>query len=202
MANGVEKLDLIRGAATRVFARKGFHAARAEEIAEEAGIAVGTIYNYFDSKAQILLAIFEREFDEEIGLYESLARSGMPIPERFREILRAHFARLADSRDLAVVLVRERYNGSGEIGEALGKMHRKMLSRVEGLLQDGVDAGWLRPCNVRIVAPALFAVVQSISEVAMIYPESQQKEFLSKAPEELVSLIWSGIAHVAGGGPT
>jgi TetR/AcrR family fatty acid metabolism transcriptional regulator len=195
MANGHEKQDLIRDAAIRVFARKGFHATRAEEIAEEAGIAVGTIYNYFESKAQILLSIFEREFDEELGLYESLAKSGMSVAERFREILRVHFARLAESRDLAVVLVRERYNSSSEIGDAMTRMHRKMLDRIEKLLQDGIGQGWLRACNVRMVAPALFAVVQSISEVAMIYPECQQKAFLAKAPEELASLIWNGLSH-------
>jgi hypothetical protein len=54
---------------------------------------------------------------------------------------------------------------------------------------------------VRIIAPALFAVVESISEVAMIYPESQQKAFLARAPEELANLIWSGLAHDAKGAP-
>jgi TetR/AcrR family fatty acid metabolism transcriptional regulator len=202
MAAGMEKEGMIRNAAIRVFARKGFHATRAEEIADEAKIAVGTIYNYFESKAQILLSIFEREFDEEVGLYESLAKSGMSIQERFREILRAHFARLAESRDLAMVLVRERYNGAGEIGEAMAKMQRKMLDRIEKLIQAGVDDGWVRACNVRMVAPALFAVVQSISEAAMIYPESQQKAFLARAPEELATLIWRGLAHDAKGALT
>ncbi len=199
MAVEAQKQDLIRDAAIRVFARKGFHATRAEEIAEEAGIAVGTIYNYFESKAQILLSIFEREFDEEVGLYESLAQSGISVLERFREILRVHFARLAESRDLAVVLVRERYNGSGEIGDAMAKMQRKMLDRIERLLQDGIQEGWLRACNVRMIAPALFAVVQSIGETAMIYPESQQKAFLAKAPEELASLLWSGLGEAGQG---
>ncbi len=199
MAVEAHKQDLIRDAAIRVFARKGFHATRAEEIAEEAGIAVGTIYNYFESKAQILLSIFEREFDEEVGLYESLAQSGISVLERFREILRVHFARLAESRDLAVVLVRERYNGSGEIGDAMAKMQRKMLDRIERLLQDGIQEGWLRACNVRMIAPALFAVVQSIGETAMIYPESQQKAFLAKAPEELASLLWSGLGEAGQG---
>ncbi len=141
MASDPAKQDLIRNAAIRVFARKGFHTTRAEEIAEEAGIAVGTIYNYFESKSQILLSIFEREFDEEVGLYESMAKSGVSVRERFSKILSAHFARLAESRDLAMVLVRERYNGSGEIGEAMAKMQRKMLDKIEKLIQDGVDAG-------------------------------------------------------------
>jgi TetR/AcrR family transcriptional regulator, fatty acid metabolism regulator protein len=195
LANDPDKQTLIREAAIRVFARKGFHATRAEEIAEEAGIAVGTIYNYFQSKSHVLLAILEREFDEEIGLYESLAKSGFSAPERIRQILAAYFARLAGSRDLAKVLVRERYNVSGEIGDALARMRGKMLARIEQLIQDGIDEGWLRPCNVRIVAPAVFAVVQSISEAALVYPESKQRTFLAKAPEELANLIWQGLGQ-------
>jgi len=189
------KDDLIREAAIRVFARKGFHATRAEEIAEEAGIAVGTIYNYFQSKAQILLSIFEREFDVEIALYESLAKSGLSVPERIREILHAHFTRLTTHRDLGKVLVRERFNWSDEIGGDLARMYRKMLGRIEALIQEGIDQGWLRPCNTRIVASALFAVVQSISSVEMIYPESQRKALHDKAPNELVDLIWNGLGR-------
>jgi hypothetical protein len=101
-----------------------------------------------------------------------------------------------------MVPARERYTSAGEIGEAMVRMHRKMLDRIERLIQDGVDEGWLRACNVRMVAPALFAVVQSISEAAMIYPQSQQRAFLAEAPEELASLIWAGLADARKGALT
>jgi len=58
VANPAEKKNLIRQAAIRAFSHKGFYNTRAEEIAREAGIAVGTIYNYFVSKEEILLSIF------------------------------------------------------------------------------------------------------------------------------------------------
>lgn len=44
-------------AAARVFAQKGFHRATAKEIAEEADLAVGTIYNYFENKEDIIIEI-------------------------------------------------------------------------------------------------------------------------------------------------
>jgi AcrR family transcriptional regulator len=50
----------ILDAATTVFARKGFHQATIRDIAQQAGIADGTIYNYFDNKPALLLGIFER----------------------------------------------------------------------------------------------------------------------------------------------
>ncbi len=55
----------ILDAATKVFAEKGFHPTTIKDIASKAGIADGTIYNYFENKTALMLGIFERlnEFD-------------------------------------------------------------------------------------------------------------------------------------------
>ena len=50
----------ILDAATSVFAEKGFHRATIKEIARVAGIADGTIYTYFASKDEVLLAVLDR----------------------------------------------------------------------------------------------------------------------------------------------
>jgi AcrR family transcriptional regulator len=50
----------ILDAASLVFAEKGFHSTTIREIAKQAGVADGTIYNYFDNKPALLLGIFER----------------------------------------------------------------------------------------------------------------------------------------------
>ena len=42
----------------RVFARQGFHACRVSDIADEAGVAYGLVYHYFDSKDEILDTLF------------------------------------------------------------------------------------------------------------------------------------------------
>jgi AcrR family transcriptional regulator len=48
-------------AAERLFAKKGFAEVAMEDVAARAGLAVGTIYNYFPSKSALLLAIVRRE---------------------------------------------------------------------------------------------------------------------------------------------
>jgi AcrR family transcriptional regulator len=64
MANGgpTEKRRAILDAAIRVFARQGFHAARVSDIAEEAGVAYGLVYHYFDSKDQMLNELFSERW--------------------------------------------------------------------------------------------------------------------------------------------
>ena len=64
MANGKanEKRRAILDAAIRVFARQGFHAARVSDIAQEAGVAYGLVYHYFDSKEQMLNELFSERW--------------------------------------------------------------------------------------------------------------------------------------------
>ena len=57
-APDVDKRRLILDAAIRVFARKGFHHCRVSDVADEAGVAYGLVYHYFDSKEEILNRLF------------------------------------------------------------------------------------------------------------------------------------------------
>lgn len=52
-----EKRQLILDAALSIFAKKGYHGASIASIAKEAGISKGLIYNYFNSKEEILKEI-------------------------------------------------------------------------------------------------------------------------------------------------
>jgi TetR/AcrR family transcriptional regulator, fatty acid metabolism regulator protein len=56
--NGVDKRRMILDAAIIVFARQGFHHCRVSDVADEAGVAYGLVYHYFDSKEQILDTLF------------------------------------------------------------------------------------------------------------------------------------------------
>ena len=187
------KDELIRQAAIRVFAREGFHRARMETIAHEAGVAVGTIYNYFESKRDVLLAVFEAEFEEQISFFEGLQQSGLSIPEQIAQILQGHFSLLREKTELAQVLLQERFNPGEGFKEKLSNFHRKVVERIEALIQEGIAQGWVRPCDPRIIAPALFAVVQSIGSWEMIHSGTVVGELFQTAPTELADFIWNGL---------
>ena len=54
----VDKRRLILDAAITVFARQGFHHCRVSDVADEAGVAYGLVYHYFDSKDEVLDTLF------------------------------------------------------------------------------------------------------------------------------------------------
>ncbi|MCI2425307.1 TetR/AcrR family transcriptional regulator [Candidatus Acetothermia bacterium] len=189
----IGKEELIRQAAIHVFARHGFHNTQVEEIAREAGVAVGTIYNYFPSKEEILLSIFEADFEARIGSYQQLRNSNLPIPAQIRALLEEHFLLATDRGDLAQVSVRERFYPGKRFKERIHKFHREMVQRIEALINEGVAQGWVRPCNPRIIAHALIGIVESVTAGALLYPAQEADQIRKEAPAELVDLLWNGL---------
>ncbi len=62
----------ILDAATTVFAAKGFHRATIRDVAHEAGVADGTIYNYFKDKTDLIIGLMDRlnETEERSGQFQ------------------------------------------------------------------------------------------------------------------------------------
>lgn len=56
----------ILGAASQLFREKGYDAVRIEDIAQVADVSVGTFYNYFRTKGDLLLAIVSMEVEEVV----------------------------------------------------------------------------------------------------------------------------------------
>ncbi len=194
-----DKRDTIREAAIRVFSEKGFHEARADEIARAAGVAVGTIYNYFKNKEDILLDIFSTEFTERRKFYEELRRSGLPVVEQLRQILAQHFARLNQKQELMRVLLRERFEAKEGFRERLTGLYREMAASVDQLIRQGIEAGWIRECNPKIVAHAIFGIFESVIGCGMVYSPKEAEKIFRDAPQELAELIWRGIGTERGG---
>jgi len=71
----VDRERRIIAAARLLFDRKGYAHSAMEEIAERAGVAVGTLYNYFPSKDELLLAILRRETDALIDAGERILQN-------------------------------------------------------------------------------------------------------------------------------
>src|SRR5437588_662771 len=79
-----EKRRLILEAAARVFARKGFHTSRVGDIAEEAGVAHGLLYHYFQSKDEVLDTIFREHWEQVLDRLHAVEESDASASARLR----------------------------------------------------------------------------------------------------------------------
>ena len=79
----------ILDAAEAVFAEKGVHVARVQDIAERAGLSVGVIYNYFEQKEDVLIALLTERVSDLVERFESTPED----PSGFTEQLVARVTR-------------------------------------------------------------------------------------------------------------
>ena len=80
-----ERKDQILDAASEVFAEKGVHESRMDDIAVKSGLSKGALYWYFKSKDDILIAIFDRMFKKEYVYLENLISEKDSAIEQFRD---------------------------------------------------------------------------------------------------------------------
>src|ERR671937_1165782 len=106
--NGSEdKRRLILAAAVRVFARKGFHAARVGDIAEEAGVAHGLLYHYFRSKDEVLETIFKETWADILAAARMIEETDEPARDRLAGIAKILLRSWRRDPDLVRVVIRE-----------------------------------------------------------------------------------------------
>src|SRR5688572_25154903 len=78
----------ILDAAVKVFAEKGFHRATIKDIAGQAGIADGTIYNYFENKTALMLGILDRLNQTEQRDADLSQAAKIDLPDFMRDYMR------------------------------------------------------------------------------------------------------------------
>lgn len=87
-------------AALELFSKKGFFRTTAKEISDKAGIAEGTLFNYFETKEDVALYFFEEEIAALIDWYQKNgALHGRALSERLFAIVYRHLEQMAPYED-------------------------------------------------------------------------------------------------------
>src|SRR5437870_13259529 len=81
---GDDKRSRILHAAVKVFARRGYFAARVADVARRAGVAGGTIYLYFRNKEDILVSLFDEVMSEHLEGRRARREPEAAAPGRLR----------------------------------------------------------------------------------------------------------------------
>jgi AcrR family transcriptional regulator len=138
-------------AAKRLFSRKGYAAVAMEGVAARAGLAVGTIYNYFPSKSALLLAIVRRETESVLArgrkILEDPPRDPLAAVSAFTGIFLEDITR--DDRRLWRELFGAAIAQPSTVGQRLFEADVQLVLQLSSLLEryrrDGVLASDLEP---------------------------------------------------------
>jgi TetR/AcrR family transcriptional regulator, fatty acid metabolism regulator protein len=160
---GGDKRERILGAAERIFARHGFFAAKVSDVAKEAGVADGTIYLYFKSKDDLLIALFERRMLE---LTEALqgAIAGKPPREQLRAFIRMYLQKVHDEPAAAEVLTIELRQSSKFMKEYENPAFADFLRMLGGIIAAAQATGHVTSSiPAHVAARMIFGVLDELT---------------------------------------
>src|SRR4051812_20688098 len=141
-----ERPQEILDAAIMVFAERGYHETRLEEVAEAAGVTKGAIYHYFDTKADLLLQAIEHHQAKGFGQLEAaLGSTAAPATVRIRTFLRKAFGGDDPSRRAMLMMLQS-------LARDVPELHAQWLAHgplrgwqlLAGLIEEGKASGEFR----------------------------------------------------------
>jgi AcrR family transcriptional regulator len=133
---------LVQAAAAH-FGAAGFSDATIDAISQDAGLAKGTVYNYFESKQELFGAVVEEGARLAAARFGE-ADSGGPVRTRLLAVADADVSVLRESEAFVKVLVREAMGFHPETYPIIQARLAPYVVAVADLLQNGIDQGEIR----------------------------------------------------------
>jgi TetR/AcrR family fatty acid metabolism transcriptional regulator len=184
--------ELVR-AAIRVFARKGFHAARVGDIAEEAGVAHGLLYHYFRSKDDVLETIFRETWAGLVAETTRIETSGAPLPVQIRRFATIFFGSWLMTPSLVRVMIRE-VARSPEVNNRVDEL-RDVLLGLTRMLEAARDRGELRAdVDPRLATWVLYGALEEILTGWVLGQLPGDDEDVDRAVASVVDVFAAGLA--------
>jgi AcrR family transcriptional regulator len=151
-------------AAERVAASGGLSGANLQAIADQAGVAVGTIYNYFADKDGLFEALFKRRREEMFVTIDAATKQyrSEPFAAQLDAFLRAVFGFFDLRRDfLRIAIEAERIGVKGEDTKR-GPAMQQLQERAERIIRIGVREKQLRDHPPDLLATILVSIVRGV----------------------------------------
>jgi AcrR family transcriptional regulator len=169
-----ERKQQILEAAMVVFARSGFDKARMDDIVEESGLSKGTLYWYFESKDDIIIAILENMFEREFVDLEPLVQADGTATGRLTRIVEYIIADVQQMFTL-IPLIYEFYAlayRQDKVQETLKSYWDKYIKVLDPIIQEGIDSGEFRKVNANEASIALGALIEGVILLWVFDPEN------------------------------
>ena len=185
----------IMEAAVRAFARKGYHACRVGEIAEEAGVAYGLVYHYFGSKEEILNTLFTERWQVMLdAIAEIDAKQGIPAREKLYMVASFIIDSYRYDPDLMKVIIVEVTRAANSFGRAHLATIREAYDGIAKIVEDArTDGSFKAEISSDWAAMCFYGAIEQLLSgwIFGIIPETEEE--FERAKALVVETICGGL---------
>ena len=195
--------------AREIFFRDGFMSANLDEVAEKAGVAKGTLYRYFESKADLYVAVLAengRVFTEKMLQVAAEPRSATDQLWAIANFYFDHWTRHQDYFQIFWAIDNQSVIGDlpGPVVDEVTRLWEQSLQILDGVLSQGVESGVLRDCDTWVTANIMWTVANSViqSEATLARRELRRSSVEEVYREAFGALIRGLCVDPAGAAPS
>lgn len=172
----IDKRERILKAALKIFSCKSFHQVKVEEIASQAGVGKGTVYEYFSSKEDLLQEAFKVSSERYMDIFDRCLESPLPFWERVKMIIELHINFLKDHEEMARFVMDSHSRPLGELKGWMLKKRTERLEVVKRMLQRGINDGEIRDLEVETASRLFLGLIFSVFAGVMFFDKMLPQE--------------------------
>ena len=146
------KRQSIQAAVIRLMCREGLESVTMERVAQEVGIAKGTVYLHYRDKQELLDAVKEAALDPLTAKLEQIFKSNLPPVRKLETYALRCLAYFDENRDLFRILLYEREVTRAVSGRYRQTRYRRLLDGVAAAIDEGTGQGTFREVDSRKAA--------------------------------------------------
>lgn len=133
-----------------------------DRVAQEAGVAKGTLYAYFEDKAHLLESVVEATIQPLSDDIKRILADDRAPEDKIRELVYHHLSFFDEHGDMFRVLLYERHKIQGKWQRYRSSRYRMLLERIAKVIEDGIAVGRFRTVDPVKAAAILFDANVSI----------------------------------------
>lgn len=177
-------------AAAQVFARRGFHGASTQDIADVLGVRQASLYYYFPSKEVALEMVCARGAEGFVEAAIRITEEPGTASDKLGALVASHLNPLRDRRDYVHVFLNERRHLPTESRHRVGR-HSRAIERIfEDVLRAGVKEGEFRSdLDPRLGALAILGMLNAV----VTWHEKEPRTPLERVENTFAAFVLDGV---------
>jgi TetR/AcrR family transcriptional regulator, fatty acid metabolism regulator protein len=188
------KREIIMKAAIKVFAAKGYHSCRTLDISKEAGVAYGSLYQYFKSKDDILLSIYRDNRNYLLRRMEILNQTKDSPALRISKIFDFIFANYEHNPDLIKVMIMEVPKLSNFYEKDNQELFFRFFAGLAEIIAEGQKKGLLnREISPIIASFVIYGAADNTIRQYVFNPDFGKQHFpMNEAKNQIIKFFIPG----------
>jgi len=156
-----QRREEIIGVAAELFAKKNYHQVLMDEVAVCAGIAKGTLYNYFSNKEDLYISIITDRLNALLTLLQERVDTKQTPLINLRRVIVHIYSFMTKYPHFFQIWYREKLNFDRQIHQEIHKLYRQIKQVLQRALERGYEDGILREHQPQFVADIVLGVIDA-----------------------------------------